>query len=318
MTYGDPRRTSRPPSPPSTRPGCTSTSATDHAPGARHRRRPHGTAAPGRRRPELLRQQLPRPRRPPRGRRRRPRRLGRWGFGMASVRFICGTQSCTATGGAIARFLGTDDTILYSSCFDANGGVFEVLSAPRTRSSPTSSTTPRSSTASGSARRDAIRYRNATSPTCEARLRAADTRRGPFASSSSPTASSRWTAPSPPGRDLRSGGGVRRAGDGRRQPRGRLRRPATGRGTPELFGVAGRVDMLSGTLGKALGGASGGYVSGRREVIALLRQRARPYLFSNAVAPRSPPARCRRSHRGHLGRPCASAAERLRRAVPRL
>src|SRR5436190_384440 len=125
--------------------------------------------------------------------------VDQWGFGMASVRFICGTQSVhKKLEAALSAFLGTDDSILYSSCFDANGRLFETLLGEE----------------------DAVGFVG-----------------------------------------------------------------AAGRGTPEYCGVGTRVDILTGTMGKALGGASGGYTAGRREIVELLRQRSRPYLFSNTLAP---------------------------------
>lgn len=213
------------------------------------------------------------------------RALREWGFGMASVRFICGTQEThTALESALSDFLGTEDTILYSSCFDANGGVFEVLFGEE--DAIVSDELNHASLIDGirlsKARR--YRYRNADLGDLRVQLeaaRAAAARRvvivtdGVFSMDGT-------LAPLAGICDLADefealvlvddSHAVGFVGE-------------NGRGTPERFGVADRVDILTGTLGKALGGASGGYVSSRREIVALLRQRSRPYLFSNAVAP---------------------------------
>ncbi len=209
--------------------------------------------------------------------------LDDWGFGMASVRFICGTQTLhTALESRISQFLGTEATILYSSCFDANGGVFEVLFGAE--DAIISDELNHASIIDGvrlsKARR--LRYRNADMADLRAQLEAAaDSRRtvivtdGVFSMDGS-------FAPLDEICDLADEFGamvlvddshaVGFVGEG-------------GGGTPELFGVRERVDIVTGTLGKALGGASGGYVSSHREVVDLLRQRSRPYLFSNSVAP---------------------------------
>ena len=211
--------------------------------------------------------------------------LREWGFGMASVRFICGTQELhKRLERAIADFLGTDDAILYSSCFDANGGVFEVLFGAE--DAIISDELNHASLIDGirlsKARR--YRYRNADMADLRTQLedaRAAGARRmvivtdGVFSMDG-------YLAPLDEICDLADELGamvlvddshaVGFVGDG-------------GRGTPERFGVMDRVDILTGTLGKALGGASGGYVAAHQEVVDLLRQRSRPYLFSNAVAP---------------------------------
>jgi glycine C-acetyltransferase len=209
--------------------------------------------------------------------------LQEWGFGMASVRFICGTQTLhTDLEARLSEFLGTQATILYSSCFDANGGVFETLFGAE--DAIISDELNHASLIDGirlcRARR--LRYRNADMADLEAQLEAArDARRrvivtdGVFSMDGS-------YAPLDEICDLADrydalvmvddSHAVGFIGKG-------------GRGTPELFGVMDRVDILTGTLGKALGGASGGYVSAHREIVDLLRQRSRPYLFSNAVAP---------------------------------
>ena len=209
--------------------------------------------------------------------------LARWGLGLASVRFICGTQAIHKDlEAAIAGFLGMDDAVLYTSCFDANGGLFEtLLDEPDV---VISDALNHASIIDGvrlcKARR--LRYANRDTGELEQRLgEAADARRRMIATD-----------------------GVFSM-DGHVAPLERICELAEeydalvmvddshavgfvgpdGRGTPALHGVAERVDLITGTLGKALGGASGGFTSGRREAIELLRQRSRPYLFSNSLAP---------------------------------
>lgn len=211
--------------------------------------------------------------------------LQEWGFGMASVRFICGTQTLhTELEAKISGFLGMEATILYSSCFDANGGVFEVLFGAE--DAIISDELNHASIIDGVRLSKAMRYRykNADMADLRAQLEAAveaGAKRkvvvtdGVFSMDGS-------YAPLDAICDLADEFGalvfvddshaVGFVGDG-------------GRGTPELFGVMDRVDIITGTLGKALGGASGGYVSSHQEVVDLLRQRSRPYLFSNSVAP---------------------------------
>jgi glycine C-acetyltransferase len=209
--------------------------------------------------------------------------LDQWGFGMASVRFICGTQTLhTQLERHLSEFLGMQDTILFSSCFDANGGVFEVLFDAQ--DAIISDELNHASLIDGIrlSRAKRYRYRNADLADLEIQLQeAAPSRRkvivtdGVFSMDGS-------YAPLEGICDLADAYGALVLVDDSHAV-GLV--GAHGRGTPELLGVAGRVDILTGTLGKALGGASGGYVSGPAEVIALLRQRARPYLFSNSVAP---------------------------------
>jgi glycine C-acetyltransferase len=209
--------------------------------------------------------------------------LDRWGYGMASVRFICGTQSLhKQLERRLTEFLGTEDTILYGSCFDANGGLFETLLGPD--DAVISDALNHASIIDGvrlsKARR--LRYANGDMDELDVRLReAAGTRRrlvvtdGVFSMDGviAPLADICDLADRHDALvmvdDSHATGFV---GPG-------------GRGTHELHGVVDRVDILTGTLGKALGGASGGYTSGRREIVELLRQRSRPYLFSNALAP---------------------------------
>src|SRR5690349_2543389 len=208
-----------------------------------------------------------------------------WGFGMASVRFICGTQELhKQLEGAISDFLQMEDTILYSSCFDANGGVFEVLFGAE--DAIISDELNHASIIDGvrlsKARR--LRYRNADMTDLRAQLEAARDggARRTVVVTDGVFSMDGYLAPLDQICDLADEFGalvmvddshaVGFVGDG-------------GRGTPERFGVMDRVDIITGTLGKALGGASGGYVSAHREIVDLLRQRSRPYLFSNAVAP---------------------------------
>ena len=211
--------------------------------------------------------------------------LDRWGFGMASVRFICGTQGVhKQLESALSTFLGTDDTILYSSCFDANAGLFETLLTEE--DAVISDELNHASVVDGIRLCKAKRFRYANNDMKDLAARLAQA----------------------------EGDGARFkliATDGVFSMDGSLANLKSicdladrfkalvmvddshavgfvgehGRGTPESCGVEGRVDILTGTLGKALGGASGGYTSGRREIIELLRQRSRPYLFSNTLAP---------------------------------
>ena len=209
--------------------------------------------------------------------------LQEWGFGMASVRFICGTQELhTRLEAALSDWFGTEDTILYSSCFDANGGVFEVLFGEG--DAIISDALNHASLIDGIRLSKAARYRypNADMTDLRAQLEAAKGARRTVIVTDGVFSMDGYLAPLEQICDLAEEFGamvlvddshaVGFIGDG-------------GGGTPEACGVADRVDLLTGTLGKALGGASGGYVSGPAEVVALLRQRSRPYLFSNAVAP---------------------------------
>lgn len=211
------------------------------------------------------------------------------GFGMASVRFICGTQDLhLELEAAVSKFLGTEDTILFSSCFDANGGVFESLFGPQ--DAIISDALNHASIIDGIRLSKAARFRYANQDMAdlEVQLQAAAA--------------------------MNDGAGARRtiivtdgifSMDGFIAPLEAICdlaeqynalvmvddshavgfMGATGAGTPEHAGVSDRVDIYTGTFGKALGGASGGYVSGRGEIVAMLRQKARPYLFSNSLAP---------------------------------
>ncbi|WP_049559911.1 glycine C-acetyltransferase [Nonomuraea sp. SBT364] len=209
--------------------------------------------------------------------------LDRWGFGMASVRFICGTQEVHKELEArLSDFLSQEDTVLYSSCFDANGGVFETLLDAQ--DAVISDALNHASIIDGIRLSKARRYRyaNRDMAELEARLKeSADARRrlivtdGVFSMDG-------YLAPLADICDLAERYDAMVMVDdshavGFVGP--------TGRGTPELHGVTDRVDIITGTLGKALGGASGGYVAARQEICELLRQRSRPYLFSNSLAP---------------------------------
>ncbi|HET9577147.1 MAG TPA: glycine C-acetyltransferase [Usitatibacter sp.] len=211
--------------------------------------------------------------------------LDRHGYGMASVRFICGTQDVhKALEHALARFLMVGDCILYSSCFDANGGLFETLLGEE--DAVISDELNHASIVDGirlcKAKR--YRYRNNDMADLEAKLKEADAAGARFKLIATDGVFSmdgivanlkaicdladRYDALTMVD-DSHAVGFVGEAG----------------RGTPEVCGVEGRIDILTGTLGKAMGGASGGYTAGRHEIVELLRQRSRPYLFSNSVAP---------------------------------
>lgn len=209
--------------------------------------------------------------------------LDRWGYGLSSVRFICGTQSIhRQLEQRLSEFLGTEDTILYSSCFDANGGLFETLLTAE--DAVISDELNHASIIDGVrlCKAQRFRYRNNNLDDLEAKL--------------SESQSARFRMIATDGVFSMDGSVANLAGIcdladkhnalvmvddshavGFMGPRGR--------GTHELHNVMDRVDVITGTLGKALGGASGGYTSGRREIIELLRQRSRPYLFSNSLAP---------------------------------
>lgn len=209
--------------------------------------------------------------------------LAEWGFGMASVRFICGTQTLhTRLERRLSEFLGTEDTILFSSCFDANGGVFEVLfgEADAIISDELNHASLIDGIRLSKAQR--FRYRNRDLADLETQLQAAAGARRKVIVTDGVFSMDGYYAPLDGICDLAERYGALVLVDDSHAV-GFV--GEHGRGTPERFGVTDRVDLLTGTLGKALGGASGGYVSGPAEVIALLRQRARPYLFSNSVAP---------------------------------
>ncbi|MEU6488531.1 glycine C-acetyltransferase [Streptomyces sp. NPDC046887] len=209
--------------------------------------------------------------------------LDRYGYGMASVRFICGTQDVHKELEArLSAFLGQEDTILYSSCFDANGGVFETLLGPE--DAVISDALNHASIIDGIRLSKARRHRYANRDMAELEQQLKDTQdaRRRLIVTDGVFSMDGYIAPLTEICDLADrydamvmvddSHAVGFTGPG-------------GRGTPELHGVMDRVDIITGTLGKALGGASGGYVAARAEIVALLRQRSRPYLFSNSLAP---------------------------------
>jgi len=211
--------------------------------------------------------------------------LDRWGYGLASVRFICGTQQIHKDLEArLSTFLGTDDTILYSSCFDANGGVFETLLGAE--DAVISDELNHASIIDGIrlCKAQRFRYKNNDMADLEAKLNEADAAQARFKLIATDGVFSMdgYIANLQAICDLADKYGALVMVDDSHAV-GFMGR--TGRGTHEHCGVMDRVDLLTGTLGKALGGASGGYVSGRQDIIALLRQRSRPYLFSNTLAP---------------------------------
>jgi len=205
------------------------------------------------------------------------------GFGMASVRFICGTQDLHLELEArVSRFLGTEDTILFSSCFDANGGVFESLFGPD--DAVISDALNHASIIDGIRLCKAQRYRYANQDMAdlEAKLIEAKDARRKIIVTDGVFSMDGYLAPLEAICDLADKHDALVMVDDSHAV-GFM--GATGAGTPEHAGVSQRVDIYTGTFGKALGGASGGYVSGRAEVVAMLRQKARPYLFSNSLAP---------------------------------
>jgi glycine C-acetyltransferase len=209
--------------------------------------------------------------------------LDRWGYGLASVRFICGTQAVhKELERGISGFLRTEDTILYSSCFDANGGLFETLLSEA--DAVISDELNHASIIDGIrlCRAARLRYRNRDMTDLEAQLQSAASARRTLVVTDGVFSMDGYVAPLADICELADRHGAMVMVDdshavGFVGP--------SGRGTPELHGVQDRVDIVTGTLGKALGGASGGYTSGRQEIIDLLRQRSRPYLFSNSLAP---------------------------------
>jgi len=209
--------------------------------------------------------------------------LDRWGFGMASVRFICGTAEIhKELEHRLARFLGTEDAILYSSCFDANGGLFETLLGPE--DAVISDELNHASIIDGVrlCKATRLRYANRDMADLEAKLRQAQGARHRLVATDGVFSMDGYVAPLDAIVELAERYSALVMVDdshavGFMGP--------TGAGTPELFGVQDRVDIVTGTLGKALGGASGGYTAAHKEVVEMLRQRSRPYLFSNSLAP---------------------------------
>ncbi len=211
------------------------------------------------------------------------RAMDEWGFGLASVRFICGTQKLhVELEERVSSFLGTEDTILFSSCFDANGGVFEALFGEE--DAIISDELNHASIIDGIrlSKAKRIRYKNRDMQDLEAQLVAAKDARQIVIVTDGVFSMDGYIAPLENICDLADKYGALVMVDDSHAV-GFMGRH--GRGTPEYAGVENRIDFVSGTFGKALGGASGGYISGRDEIIALLRQRARPYLFSNSLAP---------------------------------
>jgi glycine C-acetyltransferase len=209
--------------------------------------------------------------------------LDNWGYGLASVRFICGTQSIhKQLEERLSDFLGMDDTILYGSCFDANGGLFETLLD--SEDAIISDELNHASIIDGIrlCKATKYRYRNGDMDDLEAKLKDAANARHRLIATDGVFSMDGYIAKLRQICDFAEkydalvmvddSHSVGFVGE-------------NGRGTPEFCGVEGRIDVLTGTLGKALGGASGGYTSGRKEIVELLRQRSRPYLFSNSVAP---------------------------------
>lgn len=209
--------------------------------------------------------------------------LERWGYGMASVRFICGTQGVhKQLENRLSEFMGTEDTILYSSCFDANGGLFETLLGAE--DAIISDELNHASIIDGVrlCKAQRFRYANNDMADLEAKLKEAANARFKMIATDGVFSMDGYIANLPGICDLAEKYDALVMVDDSHAV-GFMGR--TGRGTHEYHNVMHRVDILTGTLGKALGGASGGYTSGRREIVELLRQRSRPYLFSNTLAP---------------------------------
>src|SRR3979411_54148 len=209
--------------------------------------------------------------------------LDRWGYGMASVRFICGTQEIhKELESALNEFLGTEDTILYSSCFDANGGIFEALLDEH--DAVISDALNHASIIDGirlcKARR--LRYANRHMEDLEKQLKDSADARFRMVVTDGVFSMDGYLAPLPEICALAERYDALVMVDDSHAV-GFM--GANGRGTHEHSGVMGRIDILTGTLGKALGGASGGYIAAANPIIDLLRQRSRPYLFSNSLAP---------------------------------
>ena len=205
------------------------------------------------------------------------------GFGMASVRFICGTQDIhKELEAALTKFLGTEDTILYPSCFDANGGSFETLLTDK--DAVISDELNHASIIDGIrlCKAQRFRYRHNDMADLEAQLRAAKDARFRLVATDGCFSMDGTIANLAAICDLAGKYNALTMIDDAHAT-GFLGK--TGRGTHEYRGVLGRIDIITGTLGKALGGASGGFTSGRKEIVDLLRQRSRPYLFSNTIAP---------------------------------
>jgi glycine C-acetyltransferase len=209
--------------------------------------------------------------------------LDKWGYGLSSVRFICGTQSIHKKLEArLTEFLGTEDTILYSSCFDANGGLFETLLGPE--DAIISDELNHASIIDGVrlCKAQRLRYQNNNMIDLETKLHEARSARFRMIATDGVFSMDGYIANLRAICDLAEKNNALVMVDDSHAVGFMGRR---GRGTHEHHEVMGCIDIITGTLGKALGGASGGYTSGRKEIIELLRQRSRPYLFSNTVAP---------------------------------
>ncbi len=209
--------------------------------------------------------------------------LDRWGYGLSSVRFICGTQTLHKNlEKAVSTFLGTDDTILYSSCFDANGGLFETLLTDQ--DAVISDQLNHASIIDGIrlCKAQRLRYASGNMAELEARLQESQTARFRLVATDGVFSMDGTIAPLKDICDLAEKYDALVMVDDSHAV-GFM--GTHGYGTHEHHAVMGRVDILTGTFGKALGGASGGYTSGRKEIIEMLRQRSRPYLFSNSLAP---------------------------------
>jgi len=209
--------------------------------------------------------------------------LDRWGYGLSSVRFICGTQGLHKDlEGAISRFFGTDDTILYTSCFDANGGLFETLLGAE--DAVISDALNHASIIDGIrlCKADRHRYANADLKELEECLKKTQDKRVRMIATDGVFSMDGTIAPLAQICELADRYKALVMVDDSHAS-GFIGK--TGRGTPELHGVQSRIDVMTSTLGKALGGAAGGFTTGRREIIEILRQRSRPYLFSNTVPP---------------------------------
>jgi glycine C-acetyltransferase len=209
--------------------------------------------------------------------------LKEWGFGLSSVRFICGTQSIhKQLESKISEFLGTEDTILYTSCFDANGGLFETVLGEE--DAVISDELNHASVIDGIrlSKAQRFRYKNGDMTDLEARLKEAASARFKLIATDGVFSMDGYIAKLDEICDLADKYDAMVMVDDSHAVGFMGER---GRGTHEFCGVMDRIDVITGTLGKALGGASGGYTSGKKEIIDLLRQRSRPYLFSNSVAP---------------------------------
>lgn len=207
----------------------------------------------------------------------------KWGFGLASVRFICGTQQIHKDlEAAVTQFLGTEDTIVYGSCFDANGGLFETLLGPE--DTIISDQLNHASIIDGVrlCKAQRLRFANSDMADLEEQLKAARSSRFRLIATDGVFSMDGYIAKLDAICELADRYDAMVMIDDCHAT-GVI--GATGRGTPEYRGVMGHVDVITGTFGKALGGASGGFTSGRKEIIAMLRQRSRPYLFSNTLAP---------------------------------